>query len=177
MRSLTVLLCLLFALPASAQTNRPWAVLCPADADAFTGCTVKGTKRMVAVCIPKGARLEPTGEDDAGKIRMATPKVAFMRYRVGTATQTRLIYPPKRENSVTVFKYGLVTYAAGWASRFAARDVTGKQKDEEMVLVERNLAGERDASGRRKRDITHYFAVTRNGVIRQSFRCDDDNQK
>ena len=58
-----------FTLPATAQPNRPWEKLCPADATAYTGCTVKGTKRMVALCIPKGAQLEPTGEDDSGRRR------------------------------------------------------------------------------------------------------------
>ncbi len=161
-----------FSLPATAQSNRPWEKLCPADATAYTGCTVKGTKRMVALCVPKGVQLEPTGEDDSGKIKMTMPKVAFMRYRIGTVTETRLVFPPKRVGSTAAFRYGLVTYAAGWASRFVA-----VLKGDEFRLVERNLAGERDASGRRARDITHYFEIANKNGRTKRYLCDDDNQK
>lgn len=167
-----ILPALLLALPAAAQQNRPWEKLCPADATAYTGCTVKGTKRMVAVCIPKGAKLEPTGEDDKGKIRMTRPRLAFMRYRIGTVKETRLVFPLKRAGSVNAFRYGVVTYAAGWASSFIGRD-----KGDEFRLVERNIAGDRDASGRRARDITHYFEIASKNGNTKRYRCSDDNQK
>ena len=163
---------LLLTLPATAQPNRPWAKLCPADTTAYTGCTVKGTKRMVAVCIPKGAQLEPTGEDDQGKIRLVTPQVRFMRYRVGSAKETRMVLPLKRAGSAATFHYGVVTYAAGWASTFIFTD-----KGDEFRLVERNLAGERDKTGRRARDITHYFEIASKRGTTKRYRCDDDNQK
>ena len=163
---------LLFSLPAAAQQSRPWEKLCPADATAYTGCTVKGTKRMVAVCIPKGATLEPTGEDDKGNVKLVTPRLAFMRYRVGTVKETRMILPLKRAGSAATFRYGLVTYAAGWASTFIFT-----HKGDEFRLVERNLAGERDKTGRRKRDITHYFEVAGKSGNTKRYRCTDDNQK
>ena len=163
---------ILLALPANAQQNRPWEKLCPADATAYTGCTIKGTKRMIAVCIPKGAKLEPTGEDDKGKVKLVAPKLAFMRYRIGTVKQTRMVMPLKRQGSVAAFQYGLVTYAAGWASTFVFT-----HKGDKFMLVERNLAGERDKNGRRARDVTHYFELVNKDGRKKRYRCDDDNQK
>lgn len=163
---------LVLSLPAAAQPNRPWAKLCLADADAYTGCTIKGTKRMVAVCIPKGAKLEPTGEDDKGNLKMTTPKLAFIRYRIGTVERVRLVMPIKRQASAATFQFGLVTYAAGWASTFVFT-----HKGDKFRLVERNLAGERDKTGRRARDVTHYFELANKDGRTKRYRCSDDNQK
>lgn len=113
---LTFALALAPSLPRAESPN-PHGQLCKADEEAYAGCRLRGSGKLLAFCIAKGTQLPSTPMGDRAP-RLVVPKARTLVYRFGRPGRIELEYPKRRAGSADKFRYAQAAYSRGGETRF-----------------------------------------------------------
>lgn len=151
---------------AQAQTGRRHAALCQPDEEAYAGCTLRGSRKLVAFCIARGDELAPTpwaGE----RPKLMVPKARHLTYRFGRPGRIELTFPRRRAGSARRFHYARQLYARGGLLEFRFRNGGFEYRYISRLIARAQGSGH---------DNTHRLTILKNGRRIANLKCTDDNQ-
>lgn len=171
-------------LPAAAEEDcwgekHSYKALCKADEEAHNGCRIRGSGKLLAFCVPKGASLPRTDGkgtlDKNGVWRrdMVVPDLDFMTYRFGRPGKVELEFPKLRAGSAARFRTATKLYPSGFRREILFRVGPWTYH----YVCSWGLVRRDDLGGLRAPAVTNFLRVLKDGRAVATLRCDGNNQK
>ena len=162
---LTFALALAPSLPRAESAN-PHGQLCKADEEAYAGCRLQGSGKLLAFCVAKGTQLPSTPMGDRGP-RLVVPKARTLVYRFGRPGRIELEFPKRRAGSAAKFRYAQAAYSRGGETRFRFHNA-GFRYDYVSRLTARSQG--------QGHDNYHYLSIYRGKKRVALLKCEDANK-